>query len=141
MQTNNKFMDDMAKLATGAAGALHSVKGEMEEHFRAWLDRQLSSMDLVTREDFETVRAMAEKLVLIQGFGEVHFVARPAELGRLVQRLQEGLLVERRLRLDELVVDPLERPVLAEREGVVDRPVDRVVAVASRAVHVTDRVA
>lgn len=61
MQSNNKFMDDMAKLATGAVGAAHSVKGEMEGMFRAWMDKQLASMDLVTREEFETVRAMAEK--------------------------------------------------------------------------------
>jgi BMFP domain-containing protein YqiC len=61
MQTQNKFFDDMAKLATGAVGAAHSVKGEMEGHFRAWLDRQLSTLDLVTREEFETVRLMAEK--------------------------------------------------------------------------------
>lgn len=61
MQTSNRLFDDMAKLATGAVGAAHSVKGEMESAFRAWLDRQLAGMDLVTREEFETVRAMAEK--------------------------------------------------------------------------------
>ncbi len=61
MQTSNRLLDDMAKLATGAVGAAHSVKGEMESAFRAWLDRQLAGMDLVTREEFETVRAMAEK--------------------------------------------------------------------------------
>ena len=61
MQTTNKFMDDMAKLATGAVGAAHSIKGEMEGAFQAWLDKQLASMDLVSREEFETVREMAEK--------------------------------------------------------------------------------
>lgn len=61
MQTNNKFMDDMAKLATGAVGAAHSVKGEMDAMFRAWLDKQLAGLDLVSREEFETVREMAEK--------------------------------------------------------------------------------
>lgn len=61
MQTNNKFMDDMAKLATGALGAAHSVKGEFEGMFQAWLDKQLAGMDLVSREEFETVRDMAEK--------------------------------------------------------------------------------
>lgn len=61
MQTKNPFLDDIAKLATGAAGAVAGVRGEMEEAFRAWLERQLDAMDLVTREDFEVVRAMAEK--------------------------------------------------------------------------------
>jgi len=61
MQTNNKFFDDMSKLATGAVGAAHSIKGEMEGAFRAWFDRQISEMDLVSREEFEIVRDMAEK--------------------------------------------------------------------------------
>lgn len=61
MQTTNKFMDDMAKLATGAVGAAHSVKGEMEGAFQAWLDKQLAGLDLVSREEFEIVRDMAEK--------------------------------------------------------------------------------
>jgi len=61
MQTNNKFMDDMAKLATGAVGAAHSVKGEFESMYRAWLDKQLAGMDLVSREEFDVVREMAEK--------------------------------------------------------------------------------
>ncbi|WCL55179.1 accessory factor UbiK family protein [Gimibacter soli] len=61
MQTTSKFFDDFARLATGAAGAMHSVRGEMEEAFRAWLDRQLAGLDLVTREEFDAVREMAEK--------------------------------------------------------------------------------
>lgn len=61
MQTNNKFFDDLAQLASGAAGAVHSVKSEMEGQFQAWMEKQLSSMDLVTREEFDVVRAMAEK--------------------------------------------------------------------------------
>lgn len=61
MQSSNKFMDDMAKLATGAMGAAHSVKGEMEGAFKAWLDKQLAGLDLVTREEFEVVRDMAQK--------------------------------------------------------------------------------
>ncbi len=61
MQTNNKIMDDIAKLATGAAGTLHGVKNEMEGQFRAWFEKQITTMDLVSREEFEVVRAMAEK--------------------------------------------------------------------------------
>jgi len=61
MQTDNKFMDDMAKLATGAVGAAHSVKGEFESMYQAWLDKQLAGMDLVSREEFDVVREMAEK--------------------------------------------------------------------------------
>lgn len=61
MQTNNKFFDDLAQLASGAAGAMHSVKSEMESQFETWLESRLSGMNLVTRDEFEIVRAMAEK--------------------------------------------------------------------------------
>ncbi len=59
MQTDNRFFDDLAKLATGAAGALTSVRSEAEGTFKAWLDRRLGAMDLVTREEFDAVREMA----------------------------------------------------------------------------------
>ena len=60
MQTDNKVFDDLSKLAGGAVGALHGVRGEMEQAFRAWLDRQIATMDLVTREEFDVVKDMAE---------------------------------------------------------------------------------
>lgn len=61
MQSQNKIFDDISKVASSAAGALNSVKGEMEDGFKAWLDRQLAGMDLVTREEFDVVKEMAAK--------------------------------------------------------------------------------
>ena len=86
---------------------------------------------------------LAAQKVLVGGqlLGEVNFVAGGAELGVAVEVLQEGLLVHRRLRLDELVVDPLEERVVTLGEGVVDRLVDRVVGIPLRAVDMRDRVA
>ncbi len=59
VQTDNKFLDDLAKLATGAAGTLHGVRQELEGIMRQRLDRMLADLDLVTREEFEVVKAMA----------------------------------------------------------------------------------
>lgn len=59
VQTQNKFFDDLAKLATGAAGTLHGVKAEFEGAVRQRVERLLSDMDLVTREEFEAIKAMA----------------------------------------------------------------------------------
>lgn len=59
MQSENRIMDDISKLANNAVGAVHSLKGEAEGTFRAWLDRQLAQMDLVSREEFDAVRDMA----------------------------------------------------------------------------------
>ena len=60
-QTTNRFLDEFAKLMTDAAGAAQGVKREVETLMKAQGERVLSSMDVVSREEFEAVRAMAEK--------------------------------------------------------------------------------
>ena len=61
MQSQNRFFDDMARVASGAMGALSEVRGEIESRFRDQLERILAGMDLVSREEFEAVKAMAAK--------------------------------------------------------------------------------
>ena len=61
MQSQNRFFDDMARVAAGAMGALSGVRGEIEARFRDQFERILSGMDLVSREEFEAVKAMAAK--------------------------------------------------------------------------------
>ncbi len=61
MQSQNRFFDDMARVASGAVGALAGVRGEIEARFRDQLERILTGMDLVSREEFEAVKAMAAK--------------------------------------------------------------------------------
>jgi BMFP domain-containing protein YqiC len=61
MQTNNPFIDDLAKLATGAVGTLKGVKQEIEAAVKARVERLASEMDLVPREEFEVVRDLAVK--------------------------------------------------------------------------------
>ncbi|MFQ5775462.1 MAG: accessory factor UbiK family protein [Kiloniellaceae bacterium] len=61
MQTQNRLLDDLARVATGAIGVAASMRGEIEARLREQFERILSQMDLVTREEFEAVRAMAAK--------------------------------------------------------------------------------
>jgi BMFP domain-containing protein YqiC len=61
MQSQNRFFDDLARVANGAVGALSGVRGEIEARVRDRLERVLSGMDLVSREEFEAVKAMAAK--------------------------------------------------------------------------------
>lgn len=49
MQTNSRLFDDIAKLATTAAGSVQGMKGEFEALVQQRLERILSGMDLVTR--------------------------------------------------------------------------------------------
>lgn len=61
MQTTGKLFDDVARMASGAAGTLSGVRHEIEQTIRARLERMLADMDLVRREEFEAVREMAAK--------------------------------------------------------------------------------
>ena len=61
MQTENRLFDDMARMAGGALNMLTGFKAEMEQMIRQQMEGWLSSLNLVTREEFETVRQMAAK--------------------------------------------------------------------------------
>ena len=61
MQTRNRFFDDIAKVATSAAGTLTGMKGEIEHIVRHKVESFINSMNLVTREEFEVTSAMIAK--------------------------------------------------------------------------------
>lgn len=61
MQTSNRFLDELAKLATNAAGAARGFQQEVEAIVRGQAERLISQMDLVNRETFEAVKAMVVK--------------------------------------------------------------------------------
>ena len=61
MQTRNRLLDDLAKGAGGTMSVVTGVKGEAEAVLRQQFEKALDRMDLVLREDFEAVRAMAAK--------------------------------------------------------------------------------
>lgn len=60
-QTSNRIFDDFAKMMTNAMGAADGVKRETEAMVRSQAEKWLRDMDVVQREDFEAVRAMAQK--------------------------------------------------------------------------------
>jgi len=60
-QTTGRLFDEMARLMTDAAGAAEGVRKEAETIMRTQADRILLEMDVVRREEFEAVKAMAEK--------------------------------------------------------------------------------
>lgn len=61
MQGRNKFLDDMSQLMTNAMGVAQGARTEAETAMRGVIDRWLADRDLVTREEFDAVRAMALK--------------------------------------------------------------------------------
>jgi len=94
MQVENKILDDLARVAGGAMGALSGLRNEVEGQIRQQFERILSQMDVVPREDFEAVRAMAAKA-----------------------REEQETLVERVTALEALVAT-----LMAERELAAAKP-------------------
>ena len=60
MQGGNRILDDFARIMTDAAGMAQGVRREAEGVFKAQFERMIRDMDLVTREEFEAVREMAQ---------------------------------------------------------------------------------
>ena len=61
MQTDSHILDDVARVATGAMGAASGLKGELDALVRRRLEGILARMDLVPRDEFDAVAAMAAK--------------------------------------------------------------------------------
>ncbi|MEN9755228.1 MAG: hypothetical protein RLZ07_1610 [Pseudomonadota bacterium] len=55
----NPFLDNISRLMTDAAGVATGMKREAETVMRSQFERLIRDMDVVSREEFEAVRAMA----------------------------------------------------------------------------------
>jgi BMFP domain-containing protein YqiC len=60
-QTTGRFFDELGKLITDAAGAADGVRKEVEGIVRSQAERVLNGLDVVQREEFEAIKAMAQK--------------------------------------------------------------------------------
>jgi BMFP domain-containing protein YqiC len=60
MQTDNRFLDDLAKVASGALGSVSGVKHEVEVRIQQQLEKLLARMNLVPREEFDAMKAVAQ---------------------------------------------------------------------------------
>jgi BMFP domain-containing protein YqiC len=60
-QTNSRFFDDLSRLMTDAAGLAEGARREAQTFARSQMERMMSGVDIVTREEFEAVREMAAR--------------------------------------------------------------------------------
>ena len=60
-QTSNRLFDEMARLMGDAASVAQGVKREAETMFRTQMERFVTDMDLVKREEFDVVKEMVSK--------------------------------------------------------------------------------
>ena len=61
MQTSNRLLDDLAKVANGAASSLSGLKDDAQGLVRRQMQRLLDDADLVPRDEFEAIKAVAVK--------------------------------------------------------------------------------
>lgn len=88
MQVDNKLLDDLARVAGGALGALSNLREEAEAQMRQQFERVLSRMDVVSREEFDAVRAVAAKARDEQETLADRVVALEATVATLVAELK-----------------------------------------------------
>jgi BMFP domain-containing protein YqiC len=62
MQTQNPFLDEMAKLSTAAMGLAQAAGEEAKAAFRSQADRMAAEFDLIRRDDFEALKAEVASL-------------------------------------------------------------------------------
>ena len=79
----NRILDDLAKVAAGAMGGVAGVRQEVEARLRQQFERVLANMDVVSREEFEVVKAMAAKARMEQE-------SLAARLAALEERLKDS---------------------------------------------------
>lgn len=83
MQTNNKLLDDLARVASGALGVASGMRDELESVMRQRFARVVGDLNVVDREEFEAVKAMAAKARGEQEALALRVAALEAQLAKL----------------------------------------------------------
>ena len=86
MGFDNRLFDDLARVATGALSAISGVREEAEARLREQFERILARMDLVTRDEFEAVQAVAVRAREAQEALELRVLRLEEQLGATTQK-------------------------------------------------------
>lgn len=83
MQTNNRLLDDLARVASGALGVASGMRDEIEGVLRQRFARVVGDLNVVDREEFEAVKAMAAKARTEQEALAARVAALEAQIAKL----------------------------------------------------------
>ena len=83
MQTNNRLLDDLARVASGALGVASGMRDEIEGVLRQRFARVVGDLNVVDREEFEAVKAMAAKARAEQEALTARVAALEAQIAKL----------------------------------------------------------
>ena len=95
MQTENRILDDLARVASGAFHTLGGLREEIETRVRERLERVAADLELVSREEFDAVRSMAAKARAEQEELSVKVAQLEAEIASL-KRVRKATSTPRR---------------------------------------------
>ena len=84
MQTKNRLFDDLARVANGAASIMIGAKGEVGASVRHRIEDFLSTLDLIPRDEFEALKAVAVKARMEQELLESRVAKLEKKLNELV---------------------------------------------------------
>ncbi len=110
-QTQNRVLDEIARMFTNAAGAAQGVRQEVETVIRSQAERLVADLDLVPREEFEVVRAMAALAREENEALKARIEALEAEQAALAAQLASADLYARQ---------PQQVPALQARHAAID---------------------
>ena len=90
MLGDRRVFDDMARVASGAAGALGGIKSRLEGELRDQVERMLARMNLVTREEFDVVAEVARNARAAQEELAERLAALEATLAKRTAPVRRG---------------------------------------------------
>lgn len=90
MQSSNRLLDDLAKVASGAASAVAGMREEIEGLVRQRVERLIADLDLVHRDEFDVAKAMAAKARAEQEKLEQRVAALEAALAKAGTQRDDG---------------------------------------------------
>jgi BMFP domain-containing protein YqiC len=82
MQSENKIFDDISRMANGAIGAVAGMGREIESVVRQRVEKYIGGLDLVSRDEFDAIKAMAEKARTENDALKARLEALEAKLGK-----------------------------------------------------------
>ncbi len=88
MQSQNRLFDDLVKVLNGAAGTFAGMGREAEAGFRERMRDWVGGLDMVSRDEFEAVKAIAvaareenqalkSRIEALEGAGSVALASKP----------------------------------------------------------------
>jgi len=95
MQSNNRILSDLTRVATGAMSVAAGARDEIEQILQHRFERFLNERGWVSREEFDAVSAMAQKAregqeTMLKSFMKLEERLKKLESSKMSTRLKSG---------------------------------------------------